>query len=301
MSDPRTFHTAVGSSSAATQWAPARLEGTYAHEFFLRQEHEAKTMIQSRFVPSLQFTGLNSEIELIRLRVQKSAAAIGEALSARAAEIGADMLVIASHGAGVLADYGSVARWCSDHSSVPCLLIPPDIVRASDMPKTATNTIIVAAPDNLEALHTCFTYAVNQLAKPGDTLLLIHMIQPGTEEESMNARKTLVREVAIWQQELAQSPDSQDVVAKMVTVTCDVLDSPAGAAMGSLASIGPNSFDDMSCPAGEHLCAYAKDLGARAVVLAHHGQHLMKEMMFGPITAHVTRHCCAPLMVWPHT
>lgn len=43
-------------------------------------------------------------------QVHKSAAAIGEAVCGKAVDLGADMVVIVSHGAGMLADFGSVAR-----------------------------------------------------------------------------------------------------------------------------------------------------------------------------------------------
>ena len=67
-------------------------------------------MLQTRYVPALQFTGIKHELLLPRLKVNKSAAGIGEALCSKALDVGADLVLIASHGAGVLADFGSVAR-----------------------------------------------------------------------------------------------------------------------------------------------------------------------------------------------
>ena len=46
-----------------------------------------------------------------RLKVHMSAAGIGEALCSKGLDLGADLVVLVSYGAGVLADYGSVARW----------------------------------------------------------------------------------------------------------------------------------------------------------------------------------------------
>lgn len=54
--------------------------------------------------------GIKHEELLLRLKVHRSAAGIAEAICVKAAELGADAVLIASHGAGVLADFGSVAR-----------------------------------------------------------------------------------------------------------------------------------------------------------------------------------------------
>ena len=111
--DPRTPSTAVGSSTAATQWSPARDEQVFAKEFRSRAEREATEMIESRYVPSLEMNGIEYEIDLLPLKVHKSAGGIGETLVNGSLNMGADLLVIASHGAGVRTDYGSVARWCN--------------------------------------------------------------------------------------------------------------------------------------------------------------------------------------------
>lgn len=57
--------------------------------------------------------GVEHEKLLLRLKVHRSAAGIAEAVCSKAADVGADAVVIASHGAGVLSDYGSVARWAA--------------------------------------------------------------------------------------------------------------------------------------------------------------------------------------------
>ncbi len=68
-------------------------------------------MLQSKFCPPLAVAGIEHEILLLRLKVHMSAAGIGEAICSKALDLGADLVVIVSHGAGVLAEYGSVARW----------------------------------------------------------------------------------------------------------------------------------------------------------------------------------------------
>ena len=70
---------------------------------------------QERFTPELAMAppGVAHEPLLLRLKLSKSAGGIGEAICTKAADLGADLVLIDSHGAGVLADFGSVARWAS--------------------------------------------------------------------------------------------------------------------------------------------------------------------------------------------
>lgn len=61
-----------------------------------------------RMLPS---AGVQHEELLLRLKVHRSAAGIAEAICSKASDLGADAVLIASHGAGALADFGSVSRW----------------------------------------------------------------------------------------------------------------------------------------------------------------------------------------------
>ncbi len=60
--------------------------------------------------------GIAHEELLLRLKVHRSAAGIAEAICSKASDLGADAVIIGSLGAGVLADFGSVAR-CAAASS----------------------------------------------------------------------------------------------------------------------------------------------------------------------------------------
>lgn len=279
MLDPRTPSTAVGSSAAATQWSPARDEQAFSREYFLRMEHEANTMLANRFIPSLQFTGVNSEVDLLRLRVHKSAAGIGEAICNRAQDIGAEMVVIASHGAGVLAEYGSVARWCMDNSKTPVLLVPPPILRKEEI--GPSKTIIVSATDNLAGLRKSFDFAMDNIVRPGDNLYAMHVMQPSSEDAAVAARKQLVADVLRWQAE------SSSPAAPTLNVAVDLITETSGSS---------STFGE-SNQAGAALCNYAAELNARAVVLYHHGKSMMREFMYGPVTIEVTKFCSRPLVV----
>jgi nucleotide-binding universal stress UspA family protein len=257
----------------------------------MRLEHEAQGMMASRFIPSLQFTGINHEVDLLRLRVHRSAAGIGEALAGKAVDVGASLLVIASHGAGVLADYGSVARWCSENSPTPVLLLPPSVLHTAAPAGGASNAVMVAATDDLAALRNAFHFAVEQLTRPGDNLYVVHVQTPADGEAAIAARKELVGAVLRWQEE------SSVAHAPTLSVAVDLLTEPASeSSVQSMAA--SSSFDSHSAsPAGELLCAQAREFGARAVVLHHHGRSMMRDMMYGPLTLYCTKQCCRPLVV----
>lgn len=276
--DARTPATAVGSSTAATQWSPGRDEAVFAKEFFLRLEHEANAMLQARFVPALQFTGVGYEVALLRMRTHKSAAGIGEVICDRAANLGADLVVIASHGAGVLADYGSVARWCSDNSRVPVLLLPPSVLAGTDGARLGTSLMVAAAGDSA-GLPAALEFAARVLSRPSDNIYVVHAVQSAEQEEGVVARKRLLRLAAEWQ------AGSAVPHAATLNVAVDVL--PGATEIG----------EDGSSVAGQRLCQYAADFNAREVVLVHHGDSMMAEMMYSPVTMQVTKFCPRPLVV----
>ncbi|PSC76927.1 universal stress [Micractinium conductrix] len=284
LSDPRTPATAVGSSSAATQWSPARDEQRYAKEFFLRMEHEGSAMLQGRYVPLLQFKGVHHEELLLRLKVHRSAAGIAEAICGKAAGLGADAVVIASHGVGVLADFGSVARWAAEHSKVPALLLPPATMDPLAAGKPAAPAVVVAGSDNLQALRGSFEWALHKMARPGDDVYVMHAEQLVSDEDAIAARKRLVQAVFEWQ------AASSAAAASTVNVICDIV-------QGSSVPDESMAEPEGESGAGAQLCKLSTDLNARCVALSHHGAGMMRELLWGHVTMHMTKFCTRALVV----
>lgn len=292
--NPRTPSVPVGSSGVGTQWEPSRDEAVFAREFMLRLEHEAQTMMAARFVPSLQFKGIDHVVDLLRLRVHKSAASIGEALSQRATDLGADMIVIASHGAGVLADYGSVARWCSENSPVPTLLLTPAVLAGAAPGLPTSNAVVVAAVDDVSGLKHAFDFATQQLTRPGDEVYALLARAAPDEAAAVATRKQLIASVHRWLEESpVEHARTLNVAVDLVTEATCV---PGGGMDAAAEGAGPAAGGAPS-PAGAALCDMARGLGARAVVLQHHGRSMMAEMMYGPVILTVTKHCDRPLVV----
>eukprot|EP00887_Chlorella_sp_A99_P006505 scaffold3.g6505.t1 len=281
----------VGSMDCATQFAPAQEEARYAKQYLQRLEGDAARMLQERFAPQLAVAppGVRSEPLLLRLKLHKSAGGIGEALCTKAADLGADLVLIASHGAGVLADYGSVARWCSENSRVPALLLPPFTEDPSPASSTPSSALVVAGADNLPGLRAAFDFALAKLARPGDSVYVLHALYAppaggggGGDGPEVAARKQLVASVGRWQDE------SGAAAAPAVNVACDVL----FAADGPLDSAEPDAS-----AVGAALVERVEQLNARSVVFVHHGNSMAREMQYGPITLHLTKHCTRPLVV----
>lgn len=76
-------------------------------------------------------------------------------------------LQISTTRSGVLADYGSVARYCSQNCGVPTLLLPPSVL--GEQLRTQ-NVLLVAGADDIQGLKRALELATQQLArKVGDT------------------------------------------------------------------------------------------------------------------------------------
>lgn len=291
--DPRTPSTAVGSSTAATQWSPARDEQVFAKEFRSRAEREATEMIESRYVPSLEMNGIEYEIDLLPLKVHKSAGGIGETLVNGSLNMGADLLVIASHGAGVRTDYGSVARWCHENSPVPTMLLPPATLSTTETSRIkmgASNSILVGAADDIDGLKRCFDYAITDHTRPGDGIYVVHCVDnlKLSEEDIVKMRKDLVNKILRWQEE---SPISH---AASLNVAVHLVLSRASDSSSS--SSDDELAPDIS-PAGSEICDMVEQLNVRTVILAHHGKNFMREMLYKPLTLHCINHCLSPLVV----
>ena len=291
--DPRTPSTAVGSSTAATQWSPMRDEQVFAKEFKSRAEHEATEMIESRYVPSLEMNGIDYEINLLPLKVHKSAGGIAETLVNGSLNMGADLLVIASHGAGIRTDYGSVARWCNENSPVPTMLLPPSTLSTAEPTRIkmgASNSILVGAADDLDGLKRCFDYAITDHTRPGDGVYVVHAVDNMqlSDEDVVKMRKDLVNQVLKWQ---AESPISH---AASLNVAVHLVLSRASDSSSS--SSDEELAPDIS-PAGSEICDMVETLNVRTVILAHHGKNFMREMLYKPLTLHCINHCQSPLVV----
>lgn len=298
----RTPATAVGSSSAATQWTVPKDARMGERDFFARLEDESRKMMESLFVPEMSLApGVEHSVKLLRLRTHKSAASIGEILSEHSRSVNADFLFISSHGAGVQCDFGSVARWCAEKSCVPSLLLPPQILsgESSEASHTApgcSNTLVVAAIESLDSLREAFKFATEKLGRPQDNVYLILVKSAHSDEIAIDARKELVGAALKWQEELALEFEQ----AKSFNIAVDLVTDPVNSdEMASMLANGRGSSElvPMS-PAGAHLCNLVEGFEARTLVLKRHGYSTPEEIQFGSLISHCLRRCQRPLVLY---
>jgi len=297
--DSRTPSTAVGSyanASSHTQWSPSREEQSFAKEVESRAASEATDMLESRYAPVLEMQGIEYILDVLPLKLHKSAGGIAETIVHAAMDMGADMLVVCSHGPGARTDYGSVARWCEENSPIPTMLLPPSILTQANPPTViqmgASNSVLVSAADDLAGLKRCFDYAVTDHTRPGDGVYVVHTIddQEKTEEDLIEVRKDLVASVLKWQ---AESPCSH---AGTLNVAVQLVLAAAASDSSSSSSSDEELTPDVS-PAGADVCEMAARMNVRTVILAHHGNNMMREMLYKPMTLYCINHCSSPLVV----
>jgi nucleotide-binding universal stress UspA family protein len=295
--DSRTPSTGVGSYgsySSHTQWTPSREEQSFAKEIQSRAAKEAIEMLEARYTPVLEMQGIECVMDVLPLKLHKSAGGIAETIVHAAIDMGADLVVLCSHGPGARTDFGSVARWCEENSPIPTMLLPPSILTQSNPPTIiqmgASNSVLVGAADDLDGLKRCFDYAVTDHTRPGDGMYVVHAIdgQEKGEDELMQLRKDLVANVLKWQSESPCSHAATLNVAVQLVL--------AAAASDSSSSSDEELSPDLS-PAGADIVEMAARMNVRTVILAHHGKNMMREMLYKPLTLHCINNCQSPLIV----
>lgn len=276
LADPRTPFSGLSRASIAGTWTESP-----DLEHIGRQERDALGMLNSRFVSIVRAAGLEGHASLLRLRTGKSAASIGELVADAAVRLGGSLLLIPSHGPGIMADYGSVARWCQDHSHVPVVLLPPAVLQAEgDAGPSAGPTVVVAGPAgaDLERLHKAFSFAARRVAQQGDEIKVINVVAGPPDEGALAAEKSALREAAArWAAALPAD--------RRLRVDADVLRDETVV------------FDEGGSRVGAAICDLARSKAARAVVLLRHGDNLASQLQFAPLTLHTVKSCSRPLVV----
>ena len=78
------------------------------------------------------------------------------------------MLIVASHSSGVLAEFGSVARYCYQHSSVPLVVVPPAALGEDpDVEGWASGPLVLAVA-NQGDLARMLGWVANNMHRAGE-------------------------------------------------------------------------------------------------------------------------------------
>lgn len=265
--DNRTNETDVGQlSRAGASWATPDYRERQA--WFARLTDAANAMISRRFINILKKHHVEYQIDLLRQKGTFSAAGIGELICESAAKLDAELMMIASHGVGVLAEFGSVAKYCQDNSPAPVLMLPPNLAAAK--PSIPGQVLVVAFKDSA-AVERAVTFASQNVLSSGDAVTLL-FVQEGDEEVEV------------------------EVAAKAVLAGADV-DMPIKLEVDCIRPLGPLETSDIDV--GAVICEIAEDVGARIVVMLSRprSQNLMQNMLFGSSVTYCVRHCKSPLLI----
>ncbi|KXZ51732.1 hypothetical protein GPECTOR_11g179 [Gonium pectorale] len=170
--DPRSLHvtTSVGTSRTGRPIALDSLDllggqlaggyGSFGYgdelnlQDYIARLNVAAEAVVARRCEKLRQAGLKYELELPRLPAARSAAGIAETLLDAVRRADAKLLVVASHGPGALAEFGSVSRYCYQHSNVPLLLMPSTAAAAAAAAEAARHYAQLPPPPPPAAIPT---------------------------------------------------------------------------------------------------------------------------------------------------
>jgi nucleotide-binding universal stress UspA family protein len=84
-----------------------------------------ESILEERFFKKLRRVGARYKGEIVLELADSSSSGIGEAICSRAAELGANTIIIGSHSRGGIPELmlGSVANWVDHHASVPVVVV----------------------------------------------------------------------------------------------------------------------------------------------------------------------------------
>eukprot|EP01026_Neomeris_dumetosa_P074680 TRINITY_DN7785_c0_g1_i4.p3 TRINITY_DN7785_c0_g1~~TRINITY_DN7785_c0_g1_i4.p3 ORF type:complete len:258 (-),score=31.64 TRINITY_DN7785_c0_g1_i4:230-937(-) len=222
----------------------------------------------NRFKPVADLAGCEFNLKLLRCE-NRSAADIGQEIHIATQVLSPRLLVVSSHGPGMLAEYGSVARYCTQNISVPLLLIPSQMD-----PNEVNNKVLVVLNTQSDIDHV-LQWAEKYCVSKGDTIVVAH--QENLEFDGQQVEKQLKQLGAadiIFQQLQQQDQSRQDKEMNQE---------------GEL---------QVESAQGRQVCELASEYKARVVVMASYaGSDVMMEIMYGGSAAYVTRFCKRPLLL----
>lgn len=300
VNNPRTPSTAVDATSSGMQWSPPPEMPQLTKEWTQRMEDAGRSLLMDAFVPLVQGAGLSYEVDIVTQRGATSAAGIGEVICGRAGELKAEMMFIASHGTGVLADFGSVAQFCAKHAPVPVMLLPPAVLtgaapaassssRVDEEPASVRGGVMVVAIDDLAGLEQGATFSAKHLVDKGEELLAVSVQNSEGASETCEEGSSVCEDAA-----------AEEVLQANVAGWVKKRVEPARVQTRALLNVSNTEVDTEHSIVGQQLVAATQDSAARCVVLADTNKNnFMREIMYGNITSYFLRHCRVPVCVLP--
>ncbi len=222
-----------------------------------------------------------------------------EAILDVAAEEGADLIAMATHGRGGISRFllGSVADRVVQHADAPVLLVRPAGLRAGKLDELPLYQRILVPLDGSELANTILPYVRKLAACTGAEVLLMQVVpepapdvimtraQFGWERTMSSSIASGSGELARWiEHATAAARDRLDAVATVLT--------ESGIRTETTVSVGR---------AAEAILDTAESRGADLIAMATHGYGGLRRFLMGSVADRVVQHAHAPvLLVRPH-
>jgi nucleotide-binding universal stress UspA family protein len=198
-----------------------------------------------------------------------------------AAELPADLIVMASRGHGPVgrALLGSVAEQVIRGASCPVLTIPGEVNVAhwnddhQGVLKTMVLRTVVALTDFSEISEEALKLAHDLAAPLVATLHVLHVVPPGETPLALVPPPVEHAEELRWRAERSLMRATESFADARTIVTAALLAKPSDGAI-----------------------AYADEVSADLIVLATHGRGALDRLLLGSVAQHVLRHAHCPVL-----
>ncbi|MCS6849086.1 MAG: universal stress protein [Anaerolineae bacterium] len=222
-----------------------------------------------------------------------------EAILDVAAEEGADLIAMATHGRGGISRFllGSVADRVVRHAHAPVLLVRPAGHRAGSSQELPAYRRILVPLDGSELAHTVLPYVRKLAACTGAEVLLMQAV-PEPEPEVIMTHAQFGWGRAMSGSIVSGSGDLARWIEHATAAARDSLD--AAAAVLAESGIRVETTVSVGRPA-EAILDMAERRGVDLIAMATHGYGGIRRFLIGSVADRIVRHAHAPvLLVRPH-
>ncbi|BCX05700.1 MAG: universal stress protein [Candidatus Roseilinea sp.] len=222
-----------------------------------------------------------------------------EAILDIAAEEGADLIAMATHGRGGISRFllGSVADRVVRHATAPVLLVRPAGLRESSSEELPTYRRILVPLDGSELANTVLPYVHSLATCTGAEVLLLQVV-PEPAPEVIVTRAQFGWERVMSGSIASGSADLARWIEHATAAARDRLDAVATVLAES--GIRVETTVSVGRPA-EAILDMAEHQGADLIAMATHGYGGIRRFLMGSVADRVVRHASAPvLLVRPH-
>ena len=193
---------------------------------------------------------------------------------------------------------------------------PPEPQSFREDARASPERVVLVPLDDVssQVSHWLLRYAAENVFRPGDTLLLLHVVPPmrwRADEDAPGAGLANALAAGVSVSTLNRFADAADDDSTQASwlddnvklLEASVLERAAPTLVESGVPASAIRCDVAAAPTsnsaiGETICAVARDVDARLVVMAKRGRGALAEALLGSATNRAVRKCACPVLVW---